>query len=112
MALISWRNAADTATLTLTGGATAAAEFPLTNLQKRGLASSFKTSAAVSGCYISADNTAFATEVVDGLFSSRGMVYPAITPDSSHLQDDGKIILAGSGGIVRLNSDGTVDGSV
>ncbi|MCX7563784.1 delta-60 repeat domain-containing protein [Xanthomonadaceae bacterium XH05] len=113
-ALISWarHNFADTATLSVDIG-TATADFPVTNMQSRGLAAEFRSNPGNS-LRVLADNLGMTYERRDSSF----------TPNANYavhgglVQPDGKIVIVGAftavGGVsrnyvARLNADGSLD---
>lgn len=108
-ALISWRNAADTATLTATNIDTA---FPLANLQERGLASVYQSN-FMSGIESVTATIAIAAGGVDAY--SNKLNAPAY---SFATQPDGMVLVGGaftySGEVgtktlIRTHADGTLD---
>lgn len=111
-ALISWRNAADSATLTLIDG-TADSNFPIANLKLRGLADVFRTASGTQ-VKIGIDNRSTYYGPVDASF------YPSFNNTVHGLQvlEDGDILACGaftsvSGTtpqrLARLKSNGVPD---
>lgn len=109
-ALISWRNAVDSAIVSATSGDP---NFPVANLQKRGLADAFRT-ASVNNVEITVDNRGTYYGPVDGSF------YPSFNNTVYGVQEleSGDILACGSFTTVsgttpqrlaRLKSNGTPD---
>lgn len=111
-ALASWRNAADTATLGLTGTG-ALADFPLSNLKVRGLGAVFKTEFMIGAA---ASVTVARTVSAGGVDAYRNKLdAPAY---AFATQPDGKILVGGAfatsegvstGTLIRTLPDGTRD---
>lgn len=110
-ALVSWRNAADTATLSAEAGTSIQPEWPLSNLQVRGLANGFRTAAAeAAGIRIYRDAAPGGIDIP--FRCDANAVVLAATPHLRGLVVGGEFTAIGGVGRQRLalvQHDGTVD---